>query len=337
MDSSERKLDAKIAEKLVKLQSSSEKDALTGLYNQPYLAEHVDNYIEGGRNAGALFLINIDNFSSVNEKYGHIMGDACLVELAGVLKGSFREKDIAARLSGDEFGVFLTGKLTYKDIESIANKLMNASNDGFSSMNLEGDVTVSIGISNTPGNGYDFISLYRKAGEALRQVKKNGKNDFSVAEATPFDLQRVDTTADMNMVKSMITERHKPQGALKVEYEGFRHIYQFLARYSDRQQTAIEIVLFTLSKKDGRAVDPVTLSEAMFDLENVIKISLRIGDVATKYSSCQYLVMLIGARDSDTRHVADRIVKNYSSFAERYNVSLLFDSENVSMVESQQS
>ena len=72
-------------------------------------------------------------------------------------------------------------------------------------------------------------------------------------------------------------------------------------------------------------IDPLTLSEAMFDLENVIKVSLRIGDVATKYSSCQYLVMLIGADKVNHDDVVKRILNNYSQFAEKYKIVVKYD------------
>ena len=72
-------------------------------------------------------------------------------------------------------------------------------------------------------------------------------------------------------------------------------------------------------------IDPITLSEAMFDLENIIKVSLRIGDVATKYSSCQYLVMLIGADNVNPEDVVKRVVNNYSTFADKYNIMVKYD------------
>lgn len=72
-------------------------------------------------------------------------------------------------------------------------------------------------------------------------------------------------------------------------------------------------------------IDPLTISNAMFDLENIIKVSLRIGDVATKYSSCQYLVMLIGAGKVNHEEVVKRVVNNYSDFAAKYNIVVKYD------------
>lgn len=322
---SENMIDSEIANKLSRLDEISLKDGLTGLWNKNYLSEQVDNYVGGERNSGALFIIDIDEFSKINEDYGHIMGDACLVRLAGVLTNSFRDRDVAARISADEFGVFLVGNLTYKDINKISVKLLKAAKEGFAGMKLARDFTISIGIAKSPGNGSDFLSLYRKAVEALSKSKQNGKNEFTIADEDFRKNSVIDTSADMEIVKNLISEKNKPNGAYKVEYEGFKHIFQFISRYSARKETEIEIILFTISKKEGSMIDPLILADAMFDLENIIKISLRIGDVATKYSSCQYLVMLIGVGAAKPEDIAERVVKNYSTFADKYNIAVKYD------------
>ena len=224
----ENTMDSDIASKLNQLDIISLKDGLTGLWNKKYLSDKVDDYVGGERNSGILFIIDIDEFSIINEEYGHIMGDACLVKLAGVLSNSFRDRDIAARISADEFGVFLVGNLTYKDINSISGKLLKAAKEGFAGMKLERDFTISIGIAKSPANGSDFLSLYRKAVEALSRSKQNGKNSFTIADEDYSKNKAVNTSADMKIVKHLISEKNKPNGAYKVEYEGFKHIFQFV-------------------------------------------------------------------------------------------------------------
>ena len=154
-----------------------------------------------------------------------------------------------------------------------------------------------------------------------------------IAEENYSENKSINTDADMDIVKHLISEKDKPLGAYKVEYDGFKHIFRFISRYSDRKETGIEIILFTISKKDGSMIDPLTLSDAMFDLENIIKVSLRIGDVATKYSSCQYLVMLVGANKIKPQDVVERVVKNYSFFADKYNIVVKYDIDYKSLQE----
>ena len=159
-------------------------------------------------------------------------------------------------------------------------------------MKLDRDFTVSIGIAKSPANGNDFLSLYRKAVEALSRSKLNGKNRFTVAEEDYSGNKGMNTNADMEIVKHLISEKNKPIGAYKVEYDGFKHIFHFIARHSNRQET---------------------------------DMGLRIGDVATKYSSCQYLVMLIGMDKANHEEVVNRVINNYAHFAEKYNIVVKCD------------
>lgn len=322
-------LDNKIMDKLNRLEISHRKDSLTGLWNQIYFSEQVNNYVGGERNAGNLFVIDIDNFVDVNSEYGHIMGDAYLVNLAGVIKNSFREQDITSRFSGDVFGIFIPGELTYKDIEHISVKLMKAAEESFKSMNIETKASISIGVSRAPSNGSDFLTLYRKADKALRKAKQDGKNCYRLVEEASEAGKKVVTEADMKIVKDLISERNEPMGAFQVEYDGFTSIYRFISRFCDRQNTNLDILLFTITKKDGSGFDPVTLSEAMYALENSIKVSLRMRDVSTKYSSCQYLVMVVGSKDSKSSFIAERVVRNYERHAKKYGVVLRYDVDRV--------
>ena len=96
----------------------------------------------------------------------------------------------------------------------------------------------------------------------------------------------------------------------------------------------LHLVFFEENEKSPLMLAKLVESGGAFpDLENIIKISLRIGDVATKYSSCQYLVMLIGAKDKDSVNVAERVVNNYKAYADKYAINIKFDTENVSSEE----
>ena len=94
-----------------KLRRMAEQDTLTGIYNRRAAQELIAQRLEGiaPGEMGALFVLDVDDFKLVNDRYGHLGGDAVLTDIAGALKGSFRGEDIVARIGGDEFCVYLSG------------------------------------------------------------------------------------------------------------------------------------------------------------------------------------------------------------------------------------
>lgn len=326
-------MDIKITDKVDEIKASYQKDSLTGLWKQAYFAGRVDTIINIERSFGTLYIIDINGFSKINEEKGYIIGDACLSEFAKALKESFKEADIHARISVDEFGAFATGRLSDSGIADIARKLINVSREKFKALGLGDELSLSIGIAKSPENGCDFLTIYKKAIEELAKAKENGMN-YHIATDPVISELSVKANADMKIVKSLVLDLNKVSGALNVEYEGFKQILQFISRYSSRQKTDVSIILFTLTKKDGEMVEPVILTDAMFDLENIIKSSLRIGDVATKYSSCQYLVMLIGAKNSEPEMIAGRILDNFKPFTDKYEISMKYDTDYIVVKES---
>lgn len=315
-------IDDEIIKKLNHIEMISLKDGLTGLWNKEYLIEKIRENLVYKKNVGTLFLIDIDNFSKINRELGHIVGDSCLVRLSKLLKNSFRERDVVARISDDEFAIFIIGNITNNDINTISQKLIKKISTSFREMELGREFNISIGIAKSPSSGTDFLSLYKTASTVLNNSRSETHPKYTITEDEE-KIQAADNV-DMQIVRELIAKSSKPDGALNVENEGLRHIFQFIKRYSSRQETEIDIILFTLSN-ESTAIDPGILQEAMYELENIIKTSLRIGDVATKYSSCQYLVMLIGAKKSTAKEVAKRVAKNCKDLEEKYEMQVKFD------------
>lgn len=195
-------------------------------------------------------------------------------------------------------------------------------------MEIDCPISVSIGVALAPEQGNDFQTLYRKADKALYDIKNQGKNNYCVygefgghTSPEPEGGKKV----DMALVKRFISEPESPKGAYRVEYEGFKRIYQFLSRYTERSLHEIQMILFSLTGRDGRRPDTDGLSGVLFDLERVIKGSLRVGDVATNYSSTQYLVILMDATSENAEKVAERISERFTPIAEQYQVRLEYD------------
>lgn len=162
-----------------KLITLSETDGLTGLLNRSSANKRTEQFIE--KNVDGMFcLIDVNNFKSINDTYGHPVGDEVLVAIAKCLKKAFRRKDILMRMGGDEFGVFAA------DITSIAigEKCITRLFEEIDKIQIEGadklKVSVSLGAILCPGGqteGYEEI--YRLADSVMYTCKGFGENKYA--------------------------------------------------------------------------------------------------------------------------------------------------------------
>ncbi len=157
------------------LEKDIQLDLMTGLFNRKYTELHITDYIKNEMD-GVLFLLDLDNFKSVNDVYGHQMGDALIKKISAVLQSSTRETDIAGRVGGDEFMLFMPGVIDHSDAENIAKRLLAQMKDVFLSMNLEQGC--SIGLLWVQGEDMTFEESYRRADAALYRAKAEGKGKF---------------------------------------------------------------------------------------------------------------------------------------------------------------
>ncbi|WP_195268115.1 sensor domain-containing diguanylate cyclase [Eubacterium sp. 1001713B170207_170306_E7] len=152
------------------------RDALTGLYNKVAAQEQVSQWLTGHPDAaGALFIVDIDDFKQVNDTFGHAIGDVVISRFAEALKAQFRPGDVVGRIGGDEFLVFIpaaTGSMVRKKAEALVSALRFQHQDGDKTV----PVSASIGVALCPEAGQDFYTLYKNADVALYEAKAKGKN-----------------------------------------------------------------------------------------------------------------------------------------------------------------
>lgn len=163
------------AESKVELTHEAEHDALTGLLNRGGFVK-LKGYLQESVEPTALILLDVDNFKSVNDTYGHQIGDEALKKVAELLKENFRSNDYAARTGGDEFAVIMTN-ITPKEKGIIRSKITGI-NDILSKE--EGNIpklSISAGIAFSQ-IGYK-AELYKMADEALYKTKEKGKCGYT--------------------------------------------------------------------------------------------------------------------------------------------------------------
>lgn len=174
------KLNRELKEKSNKLQLMATTDMLTKLYNRHMFTELFNKFLEKAkRNKGetlVLALLDIDNFKSINDTYGHNIGDEVLINISNLISTTLRSSDISARWGGEEFIVLLTntdiqkGFNTVEQLRETISKLDH---------NKAGKVTVSIGITQVNQND-KLEDCVKNADDALYKSKLNGKNQVTV-------------------------------------------------------------------------------------------------------------------------------------------------------------
>ncbi len=150
-------------------------DGLTGLANRRRfdndLQRSVPDWLATGMPV-ACAMVDIDHFKSINDRFGHPVGDVVLRRVAGLLKAAVRGDDIAYRYGGEEFSVLLPGA-TQEVARGVAERIRLAvAATVFSE--LDGSITVSVGV--TTAAGLESTDLVRRADEALHDAKRSGRN-----------------------------------------------------------------------------------------------------------------------------------------------------------------
>lgn len=125
-----------------------------------------------------LLVLNLDNFTNVNNSLGQAVGDQLLREVAGRLLSCVRAGDRVARVGGDEFCVLVNGLADLQSAELATRRILLSLNDPIVLQGRELFVSASVGLALYPDHGQDAESLMRAADLAMRQAKRAGKKTF---------------------------------------------------------------------------------------------------------------------------------------------------------------
>lgn len=167
-------------EKQKDLMKRAQMDAMTGLLNKTSIQYQISDWLEHGEKDGiqAILMMDLDKFKSINDTYGHAMGDEVIKAAAGILKDTFRSSDIVGRAGGDEFMILMKNvrwdRVVERQMQELCRKFENLKIGVIPC----GAIHCSIGAAYYPTHGMTFEELYHHADEALYKAKKQGRNTY---------------------------------------------------------------------------------------------------------------------------------------------------------------
>lgn len=162
-------------------------DPLTGLSNHRKMLQRLDRELVQTRAHGrpvALAMIDVDDFKSINDRFGHQSGDEVLKSVADALTRACRETDLVARYAGDEFVLIVPG-LDLPNASAVSQRIQSeiAHVQIDTSPTSSVPVSVSIGIAVTHASGISAGNLIAVADRAMYDAKRSGKNLTIVVDA----------------------------------------------------------------------------------------------------------------------------------------------------------
>ena len=188
LDQTNIELEAKVEQRTSELAEANQRlyhlanhDPLTGLPNRSLFYEQLESAILQAKESQeflAVAFIDLDNFKTINDTFGHISGDALLTKAATRIKERMDENDTLARLSGDEFAIVIRKLSSPNDLAKAAKRLLEALADPFELGGERATLSASIGISVYPKDAENADELVSHADTAMYRVKHNTKGDF---------------------------------------------------------------------------------------------------------------------------------------------------------------
>ncbi len=202
------------------LYQSAITDPLTGLFCHRHFRQEVDQAVRRAiRNEEplSLLLMDLDHFKALNDTCGHEAGNQCLLQVASILRATFRSTDILARFGGDEFEILLLDT-NAEDGLKVAEKVREKVEAIPLPQGLK--VTATIGLASFPLNAFSAQPLFLRADTALYAAKEGGRNRVLPSSAKPGDRADSDAVSAERAVRLLGTvspagETDVPPSALK--------------------------------------------------------------------------------------------------------------------------
>lgn len=155
-------------------------DQLTGLPNRHGLMLEIENLAASEIDRISLLYLDLDGFKSVNDRYGHLIGDELLKLVALRLRESTKRTDKILRLGGDEFAILCRSRMGPGDAGRLARRIISKIEEPFVINGQKIEISVSIGVLTSDEHAARFDSLLKKADSAMYAAKRAGRGKFCI-------------------------------------------------------------------------------------------------------------------------------------------------------------
>jgi diguanylate cyclase (GGDEF)-like protein len=252
-------------------QHSALHDPLTGLPNRLLLLQRLDHAAQRARRShthAAVLFADLDRFKTINDTYGHGVGDELLIAVAERLQGLVRPGDTLARFSGDEFVFLCEDMENTNDVEQLAVRIDASFAQPFTLADIELAVTASVGVA-FAGPGREISSrLVADADVAMYQAKRKGGAGHQI-----LDLREALETSNRNSLDQDLRSAFA-QDKLNI-------VYQPIVRSTDDTVMGVEALIRWDDPVRG-SVSPLAMIEAAEQSSLIIQIGSWVLDVACR-------------------------------------------------------
>ena len=167
-----------------KINIQKDTDELSGLRNKSALTREVNKILRGGdTNKGVFYVMDVDKFKSINDTFGHDVGDDVIAQFGKILAQQFTGGEIAGRFGGDDFVVFVSGIDSAEQAQEIADGIINGASEVVLPT-VGRKMSVSIGAALYEGQEKDYSEIFKKADSALYRAKADTENRFCLYEGS---------------------------------------------------------------------------------------------------------------------------------------------------------
>lgn len=159
------------------IETERDTDKLTGCLTKAAFERKITKEMKDSQYQGVLLVMDLDHFKSINDNYGHVFGDMVLRTMGECIRKSFPETELRGRFGGDEFQVWIPGKVEKKELMLILNGFLSDVH-AIKTPDEKIQVAASIGVAMCPADGMNYQVLFENADASLYAAKNLGRSRY---------------------------------------------------------------------------------------------------------------------------------------------------------------